>query len=345
MRYLLFSDLHYRESRIKDCEFVLDQIIKIAEKKKVDGIINGGDTFEDKGMIRTKCLDSYYNKRKKYKKLWVDIVGNHDQDDRSGKVHSMKVFELIPNSKIIDKPFFDYEKKILYVPYMHDIKDFLEEIFKKNTISVGEWVLIGHMPVCGAFMSEHSLDVTGVPLSVCRCFKRVLLGHYHKRHEIENVTYIGSPMQQNFSEMDQDKGVIIFDTEDDSYEYIEIVGTPRHYSAELYWVDGKPKTSIPAVNKNDFLRFDVSGDVERVRCVTLDKLSRLVDCKNIKINKEIDEVHISRLNLTPDEFEDELALIQKYIDFIASDLDSKRLLDIHLGCTEDNKEEVEECLG
>ena len=258
MKYLFFSDLHYRETRIKDCELVLDKVMEIGKKEKVDAIVNGGDTFQDKGLIRIKCHDSYLKKRKEWDGRWIDIVGNHDQDDRDGSVHAMKSFGLLPKSSVVDVPFFDRKNKILMLPYMHDIKDYLKITKNDDVIKEGEWTLIAHMGVKGSFMSESKRDETGVPLEVCRYFKQVFLGHYHKPHSLENVTYVGSPLQQNFSEMGQDKGVIIFDTKDPTnFKRVEIKGTPKHHEAKLFWVDGKPKTEIPKVNKQDYVRFDI----------------------------------------------------------------------------------------
>lgn len=96
MRVLFYSDLHIRPQRFADCVRVLNEIPELVKKYKVDLVVNGGDTFETRGLIETHCLQAlhrvYTDWHNEGIKQYI-LVGNHDQEDRDGNIHPMEVFQ------------------------------------------------------------------------------------------------------------------------------------------------------------------------------------------------------------------------------------------------------------
>ena len=84
---------------------------------------------------------------------------------------------------------------------------------KNDLLKYENCVAFVHWGIRGAKRNDHNKDTDGVPLDYLKPFRRVFSGHYHYRSKLENVQYIGSPLQQNFAEMGQDQGVLIYDSE------------------------------------------------------------------------------------------------------------------------------------
>ena len=89
MKFLHLGDLHLGKSLgeydlIEDQRYILDQILDLAEKESVDGILIAGDVY-DKSIpseAATNLLDYFLNKLAKNQIKVFMVSGNHDSDDR-----------------------------------------------------------------------------------------------------------------------------------------------------------------------------------------------------------------------------------------------------------------------
>jgi len=327
LRILVFSDLHYRQSRISDCEKVLGIIHSISKKENVDLIVNCGDTFHDKGLIRSSCIESYYRCRKMFDVGWVDIVGNHDQDDSEGLIHPLYPFGLFPYSHVVSSQLIWDHEKIAFFAYTKDMDRF--EILRDKSM-IGCVVFV-HAGINGAFMNDSIEDKDGLPVEVFKKSKTVISGHYHKPHEFGNIIYVGSPMQHSFGEMDQQKSVLIYDTKDHTYSRRMIEGISKHYRVGVSWLDGEIQIeSDERITPIDFVRVEMKGSVEQVRSMSRDKFD-FIDCKSLKFETDVDDVFVSRLNISNDDLEHQSSLVQKYVEYLSPDLDLGRLMEVYNG--------------
>ena len=329
MKHLLYSDSHWRPERLNDLIACHEAIGDIAVDYGVVGsgglVINGGDTFHTRGLIHTECFDALRKTRKNWYskgiKRHVDVIGNHDQADRDGLIHPMKIFEEFPGWLVVDKPFIDHKLKIAFIPYMRLFEDYIDGLpdsFKTFTAII-------HAGVRDAWMNDLIQDKDGIPVEKLKKFKRVFSGHYHKRHTVGNVQYIGSPMQQSFSEMGQDKGVLIFDTETNAVEFVPVSGTPRHYEIICSWEDEKPVFSEKShITDQDIVRVKAVGRKEQVMSLTRESIS--IDCRSLKISRELRDEAVSRIVVLGDDANE--SLIEKYVDHICPPLDRGKLLEI-----------------
>ena len=129
--------------------------------------------------------------------------------------------------------------------------------------------------------------------------------------------------------MGQEKGVMLFDTVTRKKEFIEIKGTPKHY--RFTFDANKNDLEIlggVAVRAHDYIEVAVVGDAEKVKFVTTDTIRDLVECNNITLDRQGKEKHFSRLEIKPTEILDQKSLMKKYVDFIDTDLDRKKLMEI-----------------
>ena len=337
--FLLYSDLHIRPERIEDCKRVLQYIgamaLKIQDKLKAEiTIINGGDTFNTRGLIHTKCFDVLYKEYKAWfdsgLKQWI-IVGNHDQEDRAGKVHPMSVFQSWTGWHTIDRPTLI--DNIAMFPYMDDREEAKRYINK--FIKEGAQDAVVHWGIKGAMRNDWNKDTDGIPVEWLKPFRKVFSGHYHYRNSIENVQYIGSPFQQNFAEREQTKGVIYYEQESNKERFYEIKGTPKHYEIEIHQEGDEIRKSKAngshdweEIGEKDFIKVKISGDSEF--CKTFKKEEHLgtIASASVKIERAVKERHHSRLNIKTEEILSPLSLMEKYVDFIDTPLNKKQLLDV-----------------
>ncbi len=328
-KFLMYSDLHIRPERIEDCEIVLNAIPEICEKYKIEYVINGGDTFNTRGVLRTSCFQILYE----HYMSWIHkglkqiiIVGNHDQEDKAGEIHPMSVF----NNKnegwhVIDRPCkIKIDDKLFgFSPYVLDPYEAINTMKGSHTCFV-------HWGFKGAKRNAGNIDSDGVDVDAVSGFKKVFSGHYHYRNSIENVHYIGSPFQQNYGERDQEKGVLIYDSKTGKIEFVAIEGTKKHWEINVTWEDGKEVYSgdLKAIKQKDHVRLVAHGDLECVSNFSKDKAIKKLKCVDVKLDRDIKEKTFSRMNLKTEEIHTPMSLVERYVDFVETDLDRARLLDV-----------------
>lgn len=322
MRIFCYSDLHIREERLEDCVKVLKAIPDLIKDKNIDIVYNGGDTFNTRGLIKTSCFQALYNEYKKWNSLGISQiinVGNHDQEDKAGSIHPMKVFEEF-GWIVVDRPM--NKGNFVFMPYMDAelIRQYLDKVQDKKNKA-----LFVHWGIQGSYRNDSNIDTDGIPVDWVSEFKIVISGHYHYRNKIKNIQYIGSPLQQTFAEMGQDKGGIIYDYDSNSIEFVEIKGTPKHYEVKIDLTENS-KDVPSGISEKDFVRVKIKGESQDVTQITRDDISKFVNSSSIKIEKEIIDKSYSRLSLDSKEVHDNETLIKKYINFINTDLDKNKLM-------------------
>lgn len=314
--HLLYSDLHLRLDRIDDQIRCLDFIGGLMQPVIDSGgfVINGGDLFDEKGIVRTSCWDRLREVRVGWMTRGVkhiDNVGNHDQEDFQGTINPLKIFDHFDGCFVASEPTFVDPWWI--IPYTRDLKKALKEVPDDSLVVI-------HAGVCGAKMSAGIEDEDGADPKLFSRFKRVFSGHYHRHQTVGKVTYIGSPMQQNFGEAGETKGVVIYDDKKDKFKFVEITGLPRFHK----FVMGDDLADTP-VACDDFVHVTVKGD-RKVAMTSKEDLQKSLPGRLVKIDREITEVKGSRLSI--DDVSDIDGLITQYVGHKDPPEDHKRLVKI-----------------
>lgn len=328
--HLFYSDLHIRPERLDDCEAVLSEIFEIASKirekvKKDVMIVNGGDTFNTRGVINTKCFDvvaKHWSKWKKAGFTQVVLVGNHDQEDRAGDIHPYASFKDWGGFHVVDAPMT--LGHIDFFPYISADK---VEVAIKSMKSFKSKDAVVHWGIRGAQRNDTNIDNEGVPLNWLSHYRNVFSGHYHYRSAFENVQYIGSPLQQNFGEMGQEKGVLLYDAEKNKRQFIELKSAPRHFEVVVRWEDDKQVWDRPSgIGEKDFVRVRVYGDSELCASVGKSDVEKSIKCREIKIERVVQDVTSSRLDLSKSDIYNLKSLASKYVGHIETDLNKEKLM-------------------
>lgn len=271
---LLFSDAHvhaHKKSfdRLKDCLTALDWVFETAKKHKIKDIVFAGDLFQDRQKIDVATYSLTFDSLFKYCdgsiNLWL-LLGNHDMwyHDK-WDISSVLPFSALPNVTVINKActLEVNGKEIDFLPYVRDPIEHLQELSRGIKTRKGLKILIGHLAIHGAELNtlyhsladvvlEHDGDMVKVGPDLFTAWDKVFLGHYHGAQKIENIEYIGSPLQLTFGEAFQEKHVIIYDLKTGKQEYIVNDFSPKHL---ILSEDDVHKHDV----ENNFVRLNVEN--------------------------------------------------------------------------------------
>lgn len=251
MKFLHTGDLHLGKTLngfdlIEDQRYILDQILDIAEKESVDGVLIAGDVY-DKSVpseAATKLLDQFLIRLAKKEIKVFMVSGNHDSDDRLNYGSALFASNQIFISAVFDGTLYKQsfadggtEVDIYMLPFVkasqvrhyfpdEDIKSYDDAvrliigntpIDKKN-----KNILVAHQFVAGrgedpALAGSESIGtqsvgtVEKIGYDGFDDFDYVALGHIHSPQRVgrEEIRYAGSPLKYSLSEVNNEKSVTL----------------------------------------------------------------------------------------------------------------------------------------
>lgn len=265
MKFLHLGDLHLGKTLfdfdlIEDQRYILDQILCVAEKESIDGVLIAGDVY-DKSVpseAATKLLDYFLIELTKRKIKVFMVSGNHDSDERLNYGSTLFASNQIFISAVFDgtlhrQSFADGNTKIdIYMlpfvkasqvrHYFPDEKiesydDAVQTIIRNTDINKGNKnVLVAHQFVSGkgeepALAGSESVGTQSVGLvekigyDCFDDFDYVALGHIHSPQKVgrEEIRYAGSPLKYSLSEVNNEKSVSLITVSAEERVKIEIV--------------------------------------------------------------------------------------------------------------------------
>jgi DNA repair exonuclease SbcCD nuclease subunit len=210
MHILFIGDPHLKINRFDLATSFLRWLNQLIEEQKPDLVVNLGDTFDTHAVLRSEVLNEFM--KHVYHTLglgipYVYLVGNHDMYKPSdSKYHAMLPFKnKIDNFYVVDETQDLFG--MTFVPYQYDGSK-----FPTKTLPV----VVAHQTFTGAdygpIREQEGVD----PRRLGDC-DIVVSGHIHTRQRLVgeqngcDIIYVGSPFSQSASDVDQVKGITIFD--------------------------------------------------------------------------------------------------------------------------------------
>ena len=146
------------------------------------------------------------------------IVGNHDLYKKyDTDVNSIVAFRHIPNVYVFEKPIVitNEETKILILPWIGN-GEAEENYVRANKFDY----VFAHADING-FKYDSGREIRGTSANFLkfRSIKKIFSGHIHKRQELSNIVYIGSPYHTKRSDIGNDKGVYLFNPLENSFSF------------------------------------------------------------------------------------------------------------------------------
>jgi len=201
----------------------------------IDGVIHLGDVFDDRRKIDVNTASRARQYFFEPMHSWLNslditchvILGNHDSFYRDSlDVNTLD--EFIKNqtflgtgrrrfqihSSCIEIPEWD----CIFVPWITKNNRYVFENKLANTKSS---YLFGHLELAGFNFSKVQVANHGDDPQTLAKFKRVFSGHYHYPHSRGNISYLGSPTEHTWIDLDTKRGFYIFDTVSGELEFIE----------------------------------------------------------------------------------------------------------------------------
>lgn len=213
MKILFIGDPHLRMSNFEQSVAFLRWVEEQANIHQPDIVCNLGDTFHDHAVLRSELLkefqDHIHNITLGTNMEYWYVLGNHDQyKPKDSKYHALQTFN-IPNFIVFDK-ITEVGDDITVVPYVQEFSDFPTQT---KSICITHNTFIGadygfKREDCGINADKVSADI-------------IISGHIHKRQTFGSVTYPGTPFSHSASDVDQTKGLLLFETSTLAQTFIE----------------------------------------------------------------------------------------------------------------------------
>ena len=249
MKFIHLSDLHIGKSLgdfnlIKDQEYILDEIVVMADAEKVDAVMIAGDVY-DKSIPSeeaVKLFDRFICKLAELSIKVFIISGNHDSDIRLGFASSLLEKNNIFLSTVYDGKMHNYEIEdeygkvnIYLLPFVKasqvrshfpdvqidNYEDALRCVIGDADVDYSNRnMLLAHQFVTGkgedpklsgseSPITQNVGLVEKIDVGVFDGFDYVALGHIHSPQQISKpeVRYAGSPLKYSLSEAGHIKSV------------------------------------------------------------------------------------------------------------------------------------------
>lgn len=257
MKIVLYSDLHAGQttefsrqidcngrvvdSRLLDAISILRLVRETVKEHKADAVVFLGDFFHDRYILEVAVMQIMREELGKSKVPSYFIQGNHDAYyDDPDAVTSLSALSGIKNVHVITEPC-EIDGLVL-LPYrkdpMKELRSLPVDTKQKNRY------LFAHLTPCGAKVSGSEL-LSDIPVEestpngvLLGRFKRCFTGHIHKPQDIGLWRVVGSPLQINRGERNEDKYIYVLDTTTDKLTKIPTKGkVPRFMDIRVEKVD------------------------------------------------------------------------------------------------------------
>ncbi len=248
MRFLHLADLHLGKqmndvSLLPDQEFILEQIVSIADNERVDAVLIAGDVYQ-RSSPQAEVMaqfDRFVSQLAEQGRKVFIISGNHDSAQRisyfsslikfagvyvteafNGKPQSVTLHDKAGDLIIWMLPFLRPSQVKRWLPEEKIItyQDAMEAVLRQTPIDPKKRnILLCHQFITGCETSDSEERAVGgldnIDASVFDGFDYVALGHIHKAQKVQRETlrYAGSPLKYSFSEVTHKKSVVIVDAE------------------------------------------------------------------------------------------------------------------------------------
>lgn len=290
MKLLHLGDIHLGKTLgefdlIEDQKFILDQILKIAGEKAVDGILIAGDVYDKRipTEAAVNLLDAFICKLAEAGIKAFIISGNHDSDDRlgfgsslfehSGIYISSKAHEGIDVVTLEDEfgpvnifmlPFVKASQVRHFYPEddIESYDDAVRVMIEHTAVDTSARnILMAHQFVAGISDPEiagsENMSVQAVGLvekigyNTLESFDYVALGHIHSPQKIGryHIRYSGSPLKYSLSEVNNSKSVPVITLGAKGELDIELVELKP--MRDLRHIKGKIKDLLNTANIED----------------------------------------------------------------------------------------------
>lgn len=322
----LISDIHFgikgnSETFLKTIEdFFLVTLKKSIDKYNIIDVRILGDLFDNRNTLNIRTLNSVIKVFKWYqlnyeKVKFKILLGNHDIYYHNRlDINSIEVLRGYSNIEIISdiKKETINGKDIISFPWLVEqsqthinFNDICSDDIKYD-------VCFGHFEINGFEVVPGINHEGGVDSGKFKNFKRVFSGHFHLRRSNGHISYLGCPYQLTWADYGDEKGITIYDLDENNVIFEKNVDSPEHIY--IKFDDLINKSDKLSYIKDNFVKFLIDkplsdqiiikalGKIESLKPKKLEVENNVVE----EFNGESSESDLSKLN-------DPLTFLTEYI--------------------------------
>lgn len=234
------TDIHFgRKNNSKihndDCRNYIEWFLGKCNEHEVDHIVFMGDWFEERDSINSLTTKYAMDCAELLNSLMIPvyfIVGNHDLYYRDNReVYASYIYKSLSNFRIIDGPTVseDTLAPTLYCPFLFE-SEYAE---LSQYFHVPVWM--GHFEFKGFVLTgDTMIKESGPDPNNFSAPDHILSGHFHKRQQSKNITYIGNTFPMDYGDVnDNNRGMAIFDYMSSEVQFINWDESPKYMKVLL----------------------------------------------------------------------------------------------------------------
>jgi len=240
-------------------------LIPLIEKEltKDDIVVHLGDLFDNRSVVPIDALNYAQDIIEKISKICPMhiIIGNHDLHTRStSEINSVRPFRFMPNVFIYDKPTkIKYNSSsILMMPYIEKKKIQIDVLNKYS----GCDYLFCHSDLNGAKMHLNSSGHKNndkIDVDSFSGYKKVYSGHIHLFQRNKNFTFVGNNFDMDRNDMNNQKGIFILDTKNNTEKFIANNISPKF--KKFYLTSESDIDKLDSLNMKDYIDLYISNSL------------------------------------------------------------------------------------
>ena len=249
----MHSDFDYvlpdgESSRLTDILNVIDRVGVVAERGGARSVVFGGDLFHTPRAVQTGVYVKTFKRLKALAAKIDNLVlnsGNHDIPSlRVGlpvaagypfsAVENLHVAAGAPEAyRLLPTGGTQYGVRVHAVPYAESLEPLMRYVREVSVDKNYRNLLVTHCGLEGAACGPNEVKLPGGAALNELCLEKfdfVFAGHYHHPQRLAGgkVVVIGSPLQMNMLDRGDKRGVIIYDSEANSYKRVWLPGPEFH---------------------------------------------------------------------------------------------------------------------
>jgi len=263
MRIVCITDTHWgiRGDNLTFLDYhkqFLDTVFfPFIDKHKIKKVFHLGDLVDRRKYINfytaTRLREDFLEPLQSRGLDFDIIAGNHDTFYKStNQINALNelVTGAFPSFSVYTEPT-EIEvqgTKILLLPWINQENQ--EKSFALINKTKAQ-ICFGHLDLTGFEMRRGVIEHDGQDPGIFNKFDTVLTGHFHHKHSHNNIHYLGSPLQFDWSDYNDPRGFHVFDTDSRELVFIE---NPLIIFKKI-WYNDKDKNVDEVVENFEFDRY------------------------------------------------------------------------------------------
>ena len=326
---IAFTDIHFGNksnsyTHNEDCLAFVEWVIQTAKQENCETCLFLGDWHHHRASINVATLNYSLKALTRLSQAFDQVIfipGNHDEYYRDKRdFNSVQWAANLPNIRLFND--ITVEDDVAIVPWL------VGDEYKKMHKIEAKYML-GHFELPHFYMNAmvQMPDHGELKTDAFGGIERVFTGHFHKRQENKNITYIGNAFPHNYSDAwDDDRGAMILEW-GKPHEYRAWADAPKYRTLNLSnLLDDPDKLLLPKTYARVNLDIDISYeeanfiketfyeqyDVRELALIPQKSIDTEYD-ETVDINFEsVDSIVISQLGAVESELYDNNLLMDIY---------------------------------